>query len=289
MKPEVLIIGCGFLGNAAAELFSSRGARVLGLVRSMDSLSELDNRPFESLRCDVTETSSVEALQPRLEGVPLAIYAVSSRHGGAESYAAVYRDGLHRILQGWSPKRLIFVSSTSVYGQNDGSWLTEESPTCPDSQTGRILLEAERIAICYGGTVARLSGIYGPGRSVLLKKFLSGEAVLEDGGTRWINQIHRDDAAAALVRLGEETIDCGIYNVSDDTPATQRDVYDWIARFLSRPLPPNGPKDTNRKRFLTSKRISNKKLKTTGWSPAMPSYRDALPQLISGIEKPSPE
>jgi len=285
VNPEVLIIGCGFLGEAVAELFSSRGKRVLGLVRSADSVAALNGRSFGSAVCDVTDPDSVDALETELRGVPLAIYCVSSGRGGADSYAAVYREGLRRVLKSWIPGKLIFVSSTSVYGQTDGSWVTEDSPALPDRQTGHILLEAERIALQAGGIVARLSGIYGPGRSVLLRKFLSGEAILEGGGHRWINQIHRDDAALALACLGDSPGFTGVYNVTDDVPATQRNLYGWMADFLKRPLPPEGPADLNRKRGWTSKRISNAKLHATGWIPEFPSYRDALPRLLanSGI------
>lgn len=289
MNPEVLIIGCGFLGEAAAELFSARGKRVLGLVRGADSMAALAGRSFETATCDVTDPSSVEALSPTLRNVPIAVYAVSSGRGGAETYAAVYREGLRRVINNWNPGRVIFVGSTSVYGQTDGSWVTEKSPALPDRETGRILLEAEQIALDSGGSVARLSGIYGPGRSVLLKKFLSGEALLEEGGHRWINQIHRDDAAAALARLSDPDVAAGIYNVTDDTPATQRQVYEWMASFLGKPLPPEGSADLNRKRGWTSKRISNALMRTTGWSPSYPSYRDALPRLLSAIQPDSSE
>lgn len=279
MNPEVLIIGCGFLGEAAAEFFSARGKRVVGLVRGTESLLHAQ-RPYSTAACDVTDTPSVNALSPSLRGIPLAIYCVSSGRGGAEAYAAVYRDGLRRVMRHWNPGRIIFVSSTSVYGQTDGSWVTEESPVIPDRETGRILLEAEEVALTSGGIVARLSGMYGPGRSVLLKKFLSGEALLEEGGHRWINQVHRDDAVAALSRLGEPSTVSGIYNVTDDTPATQGDIYGWMADFLNRPIPPEGPADLNRKRGWTSKRIRNAKLHALGWSPKFPSYRDALPHLL---------
>ena len=281
MNPEVLIIGCGFLGEAAADLFSAQGRNVLALVRSADSLDSLAHRPFRSASCDITDPSSVDALTPLANDVPLAIYCVSSGRGGADAYAAVYRDGLRRVLERWKPGRMIFVSSTSVYGQTDGSWVTEESPTVPDRDTGRILLEAEHIALASGGSIARLSGIYGPGRSVLLRKFLAGDALLEDGGHRWINQIHRDDAAAALARLGDPSVAPGVYNVTDDTPATQREVYGWIAETQHKPLPTEGAADLNRKRGWTSKRISNSKLGSTGWIPQFPSYRDALPLLLT--------
>jgi nucleoside-diphosphate-sugar epimerase len=283
MTPDVVIIGCGFLGEAAAALFSARGANVLGLVSSPESQAALTGAPFETARCDVSDDSSVGALAPRLRGVPLAIHAVSAGGGGAEEYAALYRDGLQRIVTSWQPRRVIFVSSTSVYGQDDGSWITEESPAEPARETGRILLEAERIALEAGGIAARLTGIYGPGRSYLLRNFLSGEAVLENGGGRWINQIHRDDGAAALVRLGDSEISPGVYNVTDDTPATQREVYGWMADFFGRALPPEGPPGLSLRRGVTSKRISNAKMRGIGWAPAYPAYRDALPRLASEI------
>ena len=285
MNPEVLIIGCGFLGETAAELFSARGNRVLGLVRSETSRSALAGLSWEVAACDVTDSDSVARLNPRLRGVPLAIYAVSAGHGGAETYAEVYREGLRRVMDQWRPVRTIFVSSTSVYGQNDGSWVNEESPTLPERETGRILLQAEELALAAGGSVARLSGIYGPGRSMLLKKFLAGEAVLEEGGHRWLNQIHREDGASALLSIGDPAAPSGIYNVTDDTPVTQRELYGWLANFLNRSLPPEGPLDLSRKRGVTSKRVGNGKLHSIGWVPRYPSYRDALPQLVSGIEK----
>lgn len=283
VNPEVLIIGCGFLGEAAADLFSAQGERVLGLVRTAESRSKLSGRAFETALCDVTSDASVAALRPRLEGVPLALYAVSSGGGSAADYGAIYRDGLSRVLSAWKPKRLIFVSSTSVYGQNDGSWITEESPTLPERDTARVLLEAEELALHYGGIVARLTGIYGPGRSMLLRKFLSGEAVIEAGGTRWLNQIHRDDGASALLRLADPSVPAGVYNVTDDTPVTQKELYGWIADFLQHPLPPEGMASEYRKRGITSKRISNAKLRLLGWTPRYPSYREALPELLAAL------
>jgi nucleoside-diphosphate-sugar epimerase len=118
---------------------------------------------------------------------------------------------------------------------------------------------------------------------MLLRKFLDGEAVLEEGGRRYLNQIHRDDGAAALLRLAEAGYSSEIYNVTDNTPSTQREVYGWIADFLKRPLPPEGTGQQH-KRGVTSKRVSNAKLRALGWEPTYPAYRDALPQLITTLE-----
>jgi nucleoside-diphosphate-sugar epimerase len=281
VNPEVLIIGCGFLGEAAAELFFAQGRPVLGVVRSAESREKYASRNFETALCDVTSDQSVEALRERVQGVPLAIYSVSSGGGSAAEYAIIYRDSLKRVLQSWRPQKVVFVSSSSVYGQNDGSWVTEESPALPEYDTASVLLEAEDIALANEGIVARFTGIYGPGRSMQLRKFLGGEAVLEAGGNRYLNQIHRDDGAFGLLHLADLSVPPGIYNVTDDTPATQRELYGWMANFLQLPLPPEGPVNKNRKRGVTSKRVSNSKLRSLGWRPKYPAYRDALPSLMS--------
>jgi nucleoside-diphosphate-sugar epimerase len=275
---QIVIAGCGFLGEAAAGFFLEAGWRVLGLCATEESAARLADRPFPVAVVDISKPITAPVGWERPD---IVVHCASSGRGGADAYRAVYRDGLEHLRDAFSPRRLIFTGSTSVYSQVDGGWVTEDSPAEPDRETGRVLLEAEKVALEAGGVVARLAGIYGPGRSVLLKKFLEGSAVLEAGGNRWINQIHRDDGARALLQLARDEAAAGIYNVCDDTPTTQREIYGWIADHLNRPLPPEGPADLNRKRGWTSKRISNARLRSLGWSPRYPGYRDALGGLVA--------
>lgn len=274
--PKVIIAGCGFLGEAAADLFSGTGWDVLGLCATEESASRLADKPYAVRVADITGPMGLE---PVWQGADALIHCASSGRGGPEAYYRVYRDGLLNLIATIQPRRTLFTGSTSVYAQTDGAAVTEASETQPDRETGQILLAAEGVALASGGYVARLSGIYGPGRSVLLRKFLAGDARIEGDGGRWINQIHRDDAALAIHHLFTTRAEPGIYNVSDDTPATQREVYGWLADFFQRPLPPEGEPDLNRKRGWTSKRVSNQKLRAAGWAPAFPSFRDALPSL----------
>lgn len=274
--PKVIIAGCGFLGEAAAALFLEAGWDVLGLCATSESAARLADKPFPVQALDLTAPFT---LSVPWRGADAAVHCVSTRGGNAEGYRQVYLEGLLNLLTGAQPRRTLFVSSTSVYAQTDGSIVTETSPACPTRETGRILREAEGVALASGGYVARLAGLYGPGRSVLVRKFLSGEARLEGDGARWINQIHRDDAARAITHLFTRRAEPGIYNVSDDTPAPQREVQKWLADFFRRPLPPSGEPDISRKRGWTSKRVSNARVRSTGWTPAYPSFRDALPSL----------
>lgn len=271
--PRIIIVGCGFLGEATADLFSEAGWEVQGLCGSADSAARLQEKPYPVRVHDITQPGPV---CPDWRGADALIHAVSSRGGGPEGYGAVYREGLLNAIASLQPRRCLFVSSTSVYGQTDGSWVDEASETEPARETGKILLETEQIALASGGYVARLGGLYGPGRSVLRKKFLAGETVIEGEGARWINQIHRNDAARALRHLFVQRAAPGIYNVVDDTPATQRQILTWLSKATGKPLPPTGPVDPNRRRGWTSKRVRNFRLHETGWRPDYPSYASAL-------------
>jgi nucleoside-diphosphate-sugar epimerase len=274
--PRVVVAGCGFLGETAADFFFQNGWSVLGLCASSESASRLADKPYEVRVVDITRRLSLTAPWRHVDGL---VHSAGPERSVPEEYQRVYVDGLLNAIAATKPRQLIISGSTSVYAQVDGTWVNEMSETQPNRETGRILLEAEKIALSYGGSVARLSGLYGPGRSVIMRKFLSGEAIIEGNGLRWVNQIHRDDAARAIVHLLSKSLTPGIYNVSDNVPATQSEVYGWLADYFHRPLPRTGEPDLNRKRGWTNKRVCNAKLRDTGWQPAFPAFRDAIASL----------
>jgi nucleoside-diphosphate-sugar epimerase len=259
---KILLIGNGYLGQAVTREFRENGWEVTPV-----SLSGGEG----SIACDVGDPEAVAKLPP----ADFIVHCAASGRGGAEAYQHVYVDGCRNLTEKFPGTPLLFTSSTSVYAQTDGSVVTEESLAIPDRKTGNLLLEAERITLAAGGIVTRLSGIYGPGRSVILKKFLSGDAVIEEDGRRFLNQIHRDDAARAILHIAIKRAN-GIFNVSDSTPLSQLACYEKLAEIFSRPLPPSGPRDLNRKRGWTHKRVSSGKLVATGWQPEFPSFTDAV-------------
>ncbi len=280
--PKVLVAGCGFTGLATARLLAQRGWEVIGCTHSEESAAKLADEPFPVISSDISERAALGA-HAALGPLDAVIHCASSGRGGAEQYRRVYLEGAQNLAAVFAPATLLFTSSTSVYAQTDGAWVTEESAAQPDRETGKILRETEEFVLAQGGLVARLAGIYGPGRSVLLRKFFDGTAVIEGDGTKWINQTHRDDIAAALVHL-ITTGARGIFNVSDDQPLAQRALYAWLAERFQLPLPPTGEPDLNRKRGWTDKRVSNARLRALGWQPRFPSFLDAVasdPALIS--------
>jgi nucleoside-diphosphate-sugar epimerase len=274
--PRVVVAGCGFLGETAADLFSENGWDVLGLCASPESAARFSVKPYEVRAVDIRRRFS---LGSSWSGVDALVHCAGPDRAVPEAYRFVYVDGLLNSLAAIEPRQVLITGSTSVYAQVDGTWVDETSETKPDRETGRILLEAEEIALASGGLVARLSGLYGPGRSVIMQKFLSGRAVIEGDGLRWINQIHRDDASRAVVHLLTKPAIPGVYNVCDSQPARQSEVYMWLADYFQRPPPSKGEPDLNRKRGWTNKRVSNAKLRGTGWRPAFPGYRDAIASL----------
>jgi nucleoside-diphosphate-sugar epimerase len=209
------------------------------------------------------------------------IHCASSRGGDAEAYREIYLNGARHLLETFPQARILFTSSTSVYAQRDGPWVTEESETKPLRDTGRILLEVEKLVLEKGGIIARLAGIYGPRRSALLSKFLSGTASIDPNNDRFVNQAHRDDIASALfLLLNRSQTSAQIYNVVDDQPLLQSECYHWFAQKLNRPLPPTKKSEQSRKRGDTNKRVSNAKLHQLGWTPDYPTFRDAMEKSI---------
>ncbi|MFN0125194.1 MAG: SDR family oxidoreductase [Verrucomicrobiales bacterium] len=275
----ILVAGCGYVGKAAAACLRDAGHQVIGVTRSAESAVALAAEGMEARSGDVADPGFLRGL-PMVDAVVHC--ASSGRGGGVDEYRRVYVGGVSALLEVFATAHLVFTSSTSVYAQIDGTWVTEDSPAEPDRSTGRLLREAENRVLCAGGTVLRLAGIYGPGRSVLLRQFLLGEARIDvrseppaTSEGRWINQIHRDDAAAAIAWVvGFRS--SGVFNVADQTPLTQRMVYTELARRFGRPLPPERPPALDRKRGWTHKRVSSRKLTAAGWSPRFPSWFEAL-------------
>ena len=280
MLPRTLIIGCGYIGLPLALRLAEAGHEISAWVHSAASAASLADQPFH--RIITGSVADANAWDAASEDFHLVIHCASSGRGGAAAYEEVFLQGA-RMMGERQPRAMkIFVSSTSVYGQTGGEVVTEESPAEPLTATGRILREAERAALASGATVARPAGIYGPGRGVLFEKFRRGEAVIEGDGLRWINQIHQRDLVAALAHLVEAGAPGEIYNATDDTPVTTLDYYAWCSGFLLQPMPPHGPVNSERKRGLTNKRVSNAKLRATGWQPMYPSFREGLKADYNG-------
>ncbi len=279
MNRTLLIAGVGYLGSELRDQAHAAGWSVIGLSKSGAG---------DTIACDLTSPPALTAVAQSLPPAQLPgaiVHCASSGRGGPEAYQAVFVDGCANLLRAFPKTPLLFVSSTSVYGQTDGSTVTEESPAHPDRETSRLLLQAEGTTLSAAGCVVRLAGIYGPERSVILQRFLNDNAGIEENGQRILNQIHRDDAASAILHLlGQNNFPAGqLFNIADSTPLHQIDCFRGLAKLFHKPLPPTVPRDLNRKRAWTNKRVSNAKLLQSGWSPRFPDFLQAAPAIAPSL------
>jgi len=287
---RVLIIGCGYVGLEVGRRLAAAGHEVFGLRRTPDSATELDRAGIKPVIGDVTQPQDWEGLPTDFDWV---VNAVSSSKGGPAEYRAIYVEGTRQLLE-WlrtrSVRKYVSISSTSVYAQTDGSWVDEKSATEPISETGQILVEAEKLLLDAAATIPivilRASGIYGPDRGHLFQQYLRGEAEISGDAQRYLNMIHRDDLAGAVIAALESGRPGEIYNASDDAPVPLQEFFKWLAITLNRQMPPvtAAAGVAPRKRAITNKRIANSKLKAeTSYRFKYPSFREGYASEIKRL------
>lgn len=272
--PRVLIAGCGYVGDAAATAFHKEGWQVEGWTASAESAAKLSSRPYPVRAVDVTRAEASAHFD-------VVIHCVSSGGGDESEYRRLYFEGAKSLLRAFPAATLLFTSSTSVYAQTDGGAVDESSPAEPRHGKGKILRETEGLVLAAGGTVLRLGGIHGPGRSAIVTKFLRDETTA-GAPERFINQIHRDDIVTALLLLARPRNEHRgeIFNVVGDRPITAHDAQKWLATRLKKPIPAPVDAAGVGKRGQSNKRVSNRKLRALGWEPRYPTFEIAMSESI---------
>lgn len=267
MTPDVLLVGCGDLGAAIGLRLADRGHEVLGLRRR----AELVPAPLHGLSVDLSHE------RPDLPPMDLAylVVVLTARPRTVEAYRATYVDGMRRALDavdaaGLRPRRAVLVSSTGVFGDvPDDELIDERTPVGDSDGPARVLLEAEELFAdrVPGGTVLRLSGLYGRADGRLGGR---GATRRDSDPHRWTNRIHRSDAASAVVHLlTRPEPPERLYIGTDDEPALMGDVAAHLAARDGLPVPevPDPAQGHG-------KRLSNARLRASGWIPQYPTYRE---------------
>ena len=278
----ILLAGCGDLGTEAGLRFHALGHRVVGWRRSPAKLPSA----IEGVAADL----SAPGLPPVPADTAAVVIAVAADSPSEEAYRASYVDGLTHVLDalerdGVQPGRVLFVSSTAVYGDAGGGWVDERTPAAPGGFSGRVLLEAEQlIQARFSGTATtatslRLGGIYGPGRTRLIDQVRNGSAVIPED-VRYTNRIHRDDAAAAIVHLATmaarpEATYVGV----DNDPADLGTVLRFLATEMGLTEPPAGDAGPARG---GNKRCRNSLLLSTGFTFTYPTFREGYRAVLAG-------
>lgn len=277
-KETLLIIGCGDIGQRLAQCLPQDRYLVTGLRRNPPQ-----GLPYLTYKaCDVTDRMQFSKILQ--QGFSVIVITMTPGERSDAGYQRAYVQTCQNLVdelhaQSLKPRLLIFVSSSAVYGQMDGSWINENSSTVPESFSGQRLLEAEAIIKNSGfaNSILRFSGIYGPGRNRLIEQVRQGKA---SASTHFTNRIHSDDCARCLAHLIElnhkrEQLE-PIYLASDSAPTPMLDVVTWLAEQMGIKsyLSPDAMNERG------NKRCSNQRLLASGFVFRYPTYKDGYAELI---------
>jgi nucleoside-diphosphate-sugar epimerase len=289
---RVLIIGCGYVGFELGKQLVEHGNEVFGLRRGASNDEKLTQAGITSLVADITNPPTLAHLPSDYDWV---INSVASGGGDVEDYRKIYLDGTRNVLE-WlaacPPRKYVYTSSTSVYAQDDGSVVEENSVAEGATGASKILVQAEAVLLdraragAFPAVILRVAGIYGPDRGHWFKLFLRGEAAIEGDGGRTLNMTHREDVAGAIIAALERGKSGEIYNVVDDEPVSQYLFFHWLSGTLNLPMPPTGELENERKRGASNKRISNSKLKRElGYRFRFPTFREGYANEIRKLRE----
>lgn len=275
MNERVLLAGCGDLGLRVAQRLRADGHEVWALRRRPPAP---DDSGIRWLCGDLTRPESLCGLPA---GITRLIYLPTPDRRDESAYRAIFVDGLGHLLDALgseSLQRVLFVSSSAVYGEHGDDRVDENTPPAPPGFNGAVLLEAEQwlAAQRLPSVVLRLAGLYGPDRLQLIERLRAGQVRVPRTPPHWANRIHVDDAAAAIVHLLSLDDPLPLYLGVDDTPLPLAVLYDHLAALIGVPAAADGPVPAG----IGSKRLSNARLRASGFVPQWPDSREGYAALL---------
>ena len=278
---KILVAGCGKLGGAiATEL--SKTATVYGLRRNPGKVPE----GVTGIGADLSQPDTLTGRLP--DNLDVVIYCLTPSEYSEQGYRQAYVTGLQNLLAALGERpltRLFFVSSTSVYAQDDDSWVDEDSPAEPDRFSGQQIRQGEQAALesIHPATVVRFSGIYGPTRQRFLEEVLEGR-MNPQSPAPYSNRIHEVDAANAIAWLAQQAL-AGkaiedLYIASDCQPVRLDEVVAWVQEQVPCKEPVEGARKGGR---AGSKRCNNQRLRNSGFQFRYPDYQAGYREMISNL------
>ncbi len=261
---SILLVGCGYLGSRVGQRWLAAGEEVYTITRSDEKAQEFAQQGYKPIVADVTRPATLA----KLPAVKTVLYAVGYDRQSGDSIDKVYVEGLRNVLDRLrAPARVVYISTTGVYGPGGGgAWVDETSPCEPTRPGGKASLAAEQVLASHpkgsNHVILRMAGLYGPGRLPLATQIRAGEPVPAEPEA-YLNLIHIDDAAQVAVLAAQAEQSSACYCVSDGHPVLRKDFYVELARLLEAPAPTFASPDvsaTPTRRGSCAKRISNARL-----------------------------
>ncbi|MBZ0335755.1 NAD-dependent epimerase/dehydratase family protein [Marinobacter sp. AL4B] len=279
---RILVAGCGKLGGDMALALADHNAQVFGLRRSPEKVPA----GITGIGADLTKPETLEGKLP--DDLDIIIYCLTPSSYDEQGYQDAYVTGLSNLLNAIGDRpltRLFFVSSTSVYAQNDDGWVDESSPTEPSRFTGKHILQGEQTALdsIHPATVVRFSGIYGPTRQRFLEEVLEGRMNPQPPAP-YSNRIHEQDAVRAVTYMSELAL-AGtdledVYIVTDCEPVRLDEVVAWVQQQTPCKAPVKSARKGGR---AGSKRCSNQRLLASGFGFRYPDFRTGYREMINSL------
>ena len=293
-----LVIGCGYLGRRVARRWLKMGDTVFAVTRDPARADEFEQDGIIPLVADIRDHSAL-AILPTVDTV---LYAVGFDRSGDRSIRDFFVDALGNVLSNLSRgkcSRFIYISSTGVYGQEDGQWVDEESPCQPVREGGLAcfdaenLLESEGVLLPDGPAfekcILRLGGIYGPGRIPRREEVRAGKGIAASP-EGWLNLIHVDDAARVVVAAADASEFPDLLLVADGCPLRREDYFKELCRQLDAPpvcFEDPGGGSGRAQRALSSKRVSNQKMVASlDLTLEFPQFSAGLSAILAGGNDP---
>lgn len=279
---KVLIAGCGYVGTTLGLRLARAGHTVYALRRVVDALPP----EFKAMAADLCD---LESLRPMPDYFDTVFYTASADGFSALEYRRAYVDGLWNLLEalhveGRRPQRIIFASSTGVYGQQAGEMVDEDAPVDTSRFTGQYLVEGETLLLnsVFPAVSVRFGGIYGPGRTRFIDRVRDGEARCIEGKISYLNHIHRDDCAGVLEHVMNLADPAPVYVAVDDEPVEKCALKRWIAQQLDLPEPPVVPpgSEPGARQRGGNRRCSNRRLRESGYVFEYPTFREGYANLL---------
>ena len=270
---RVLIAGCGDVGNVLAAALLQDGHIVYGLKRDTSTLPG----GVQPIGADLLNPATLTDLPADIDCL---VFMPTPASRDQAAYEAIFVQGWKNLWAGFKqlPARVLLVSSTAVYGEDQGGLVDEETKPDPTGFNGKVLLEMEQVArrCTENLVIVRVSGIYGPGRERLIRLAISPGLEVQQTPPYFTNRIHRDDVAAVLKHLLEIDRPEALYLATDDRPASRYEVIEWLANVQGSAAP-KGLVNENASR---GKRVSNRRLRNSGFSLTYPDYRTGYTAVL---------
>jgi nucleoside-diphosphate-sugar epimerase len=264
---NVAVLGCGYVGSEAAKIWRNRGLNVTATTRHPERLKLISEVSQKGILLKGNDESDLESLIATNETILVSIAADSPQdYDNAYRHTAqVFRNLALRMDQ---PRRLIYTSSTSVYGDHHGKFVDEDSHLLSKTESGHILIETERLYLSlqelgWHVCILRLAEIYGPGREISGRVRHNEGVSLAGTGEQFTNMVNRADCAGAIDYAFRHHLE-GVFNVSDDDHPTRKELYQSVADLHHLSTPKWDPKLTSM--HSGNKRVSNHKIKAQGFT-----------------------